>query len=166
MPVMLREACDDDRELIKNIFNIYQNELSAYSDEFSRLDSRGYFDSAASDGVLPFGSGVFPYIIYDEKGVIGFIMATGAPYAPKDADWCFQEFFIVTSMRSTGCALDSAKRVMQNRFGRWALDVYARNARAVAFWRRLIKSVGSSAVETDIGGGMIRLYFEYAEGYE
>lgn len=163
MPIMLREARRDDRELIKNIFNIYQNELSAYTDEFSRLDERGYFAPDASDDVLPFGGGVFPYIIYDEKGVIGFIMATSAPYAPNDADWCFQELFIVTPMRATGCALEAAKQVMQNRRGRWALDVYSKNIRALSFWRKLVKSIGATASEADIGGGMTRLYFTYAE---
>ena len=50
MDTLLRRAEDSDSELIKNIFNMYQNELGAYAGEFSRLNTRGYFDEKACSG--------------------------------------------------------------------------------------------------------------------
>ena len=41
--IQLVKAQEKDKELYRNIFNMYQNELSQYSDEFQELDEKGYF---------------------------------------------------------------------------------------------------------------------------
>ena len=138
MNITIRPAEENDRILIKNIFNLYQNELSVYSDDFEFLDENGYFAPDTADEILPFGDGVFPYIIEENAHPIGFVMATDASYAPDHADFCLEELFLIRKKRGIGAADVAVKEVFQNRKGKWALEVYQKNAPALSFWRRFL----------------------------
>ena len=139
MNISIRPAELRDKTLIKNIFNLYQNELSIYSDDFGYLDENGYFAPETADEILPFGDGVFPYIVLESGRPVGFVMATDASYAPDGCDYCLEELFLIRKMRGKGAAGQAVNLVMQDRSGRWALEVYEQNAAALSFWTRFLE---------------------------
>ena len=160
--ISIRPASEKDRALIKNIFNMYQNELSVYSDDFLYLDENGYFAPDTADEILPFGDGVFPHIITHNGKNIGFIMATDKRYAPDGADYSLEEIFLVRPFRGTGAAQAAVHMLMASRPGKWSLEVYGENGRALSFWRKLTQEKGS-VLETAVPGGLIRMTFTVAE---
>jgi len=163
MPVSIRPCEERDRLLIKNIFNIYQNELSVYADDFFALNENGYFDESTVNEILPFGGGVYPYIVYDETGVVGFVMVTEGEYPPEGCAYCFQEVFIVSARRGSGAAREAVYLAMQGRIGRWGLNVFEKNLRARAFWEKLIAECGKNV---RVGRGeehMIEMSFDFEE---
>lgn len=149
MMISIREARESDRTLVKNIFNLYQNELSVYSDDFDCLDENGYFAPDTVNEILPFGNGVFPYIILDNFRPVGFIMATDASYAPDGAAYCLEELFIIRNRRGTGAADTAVRLLFKDRPGKWALEVYKENKRALSFWRRFLKENAADVSETE-----------------
>ncbi len=138
MNVSLRPARESDRTLIKNIFNLYQNELCVYSDDFDCLDENGYFAPDTVSEILPFGNGVFPYIIEEDGRPVGFVMATDASYAPDGFDYCLEEIFLIRNRRKKGIADIAMREIFRNRPGRWTLEVYTKNAPAMSFWKRFL----------------------------
>lgn len=138
MNISIRPACEEDRLLIRNIFNLYQNELCIYSDDFDCLDKNGYFAPDTVDEILPFGNGVFPYIIEDDARPVGFVMATGKPYAPDGFDYCLEEIFLIRNRRKKGAADIAMREIFRNRPGKWTLEVYRNNAPALYFWTRFL----------------------------
>lgn len=162
--VSLRPAQEKDRELIKNIFNMYQNELSVYSDDFLYLDENGYFAPDTADEILPFGDGVYPYIITHEGKNIGFVMMTDARYAENGADYCLQEIFLVRPFRGTGAARTVVRRLFNAHPGNWILDVYGRNLRARAFWKHILSEFDEHSAEQPLPGGLVRMIFRVPGG--
>lgn len=163
MNVSIRPAGERDRALIMNIFNMYQNELSAYSREFTHLDENGYFAPGTVNEILPFGDGVFPYIVTDDRKNVGFIMVTDSRYALPGCDWRFEEFFLIRPARGKGVALKAARLAMKDRPGRWCLSVFTENARARAFWEKLISGCGAAYSESPGDTGMTDLRFDVKE---
>ncbi|MBR3927421.1 MAG: GNAT family N-acetyltransferase [Clostridia bacterium] len=138
MKISIRPAGENDRLLIKNIFNLYQNELCIYSDDFDCLDENGYFAPDTVSEILPFGDGVFPYIIEENARPVGFIMATDSSFAPDGFDYCLEEIFLIRNRRKRGVADIAMKEIVKDRPGRWTLEVYTQNAPALSFWKRFL----------------------------
>lgn len=158
MPISIRPAEEKDRLLVKNIFNLYQDELSVYSSDFEFLDENGYFAPETVNEILPFGDGVFPYIIEENAHPIGFVMATDQSYAPKGADFCLEELFLIRKKRGTGAAECAMMEIFKNRAGKWALEVYLENKRAVSFWTRFLEKHAGNVQKTD-APPFIRFFF-------
>ena len=139
MNITVRPAEERDRQLVKNIFNLYQNELCIYSDDFDALDENGYFAPDTVSEILPFGDGVFPYIIEENARPVGFVMATDASYAPEGFDYCLEEIFLIRNRRKKGIASAAMKEITKSHPGKWTLEVYSENTPAVSFWMRFLK---------------------------
>ena len=139
MNITVRPAEERDRQLVKNIFNLYQNELCIYSDDFDALDENGYFAPDTVSEILPFGDGVFPYIIEENARPVGFVMATDASYAPEGFDYCLEEIFLIRNRRKKGIASAAMKEITKSHPGKWTLEVYKENTPAVSFWMRFLK---------------------------
>lgn len=157
MNVCLRPTREEDRLLIKNLFNLYQGDLSVYCDDFSWPDENGYFDPEATDGILPYGDGVFPYIILYDGHIAGFIMCTDASYALPGCAWRLEEIFIVRYARGKGIAEEAVRQLTCGRPGRWCLSVYNRNEPARRFWK---KTIGRIVSETPGSDDMIDIVFD------
>ena len=130
MNITVRPAEERDRQLVKNIFNLYQNELCIYSDDFDALDENGYFAPDTVSEILPFGDGVFPYIIEENARPVGFVMATDASYAPEGFDYCLEEIFLIRNRRKKGIASAAMKEITKSHPGKWTLEVYKENTPA------------------------------------
>ena len=134
----LRPVREDDRQLIENLFNLYRSDISPYCEGFDHLDSDGFFDYGVAGEILPFGGGVFGYIILENAHPVGFIMVTDERYALDGCIWRFQELFLIRPARGRGLATQAALKLMQDKPGAWCLSVYKKNAPARRFWENLI----------------------------
>ena len=164
MNTAIRPAEEKDRLLLKNLFNLYQNEFSDYTDEFGLPDGDGYFAPDTVNEVLPYGDGVYPYIILIDGRNAGFLLVTDSRYA-DGCDWRFEEIYLVRAARGKGAAKAAALLAMRGRPGRWRLSVYRENARARAFWRAVSRAAGAEILEEESRyPGMMDLVFAPREG--
>lgn len=164
MRTAIRPARETDRALIANIFNLYQHEFSAYSDEFTFLDENGYFAADSAEEILPFGAGVFPYIITVDGRNAGLVLVLGAPYALPGCDWELAEIFVVRAARGSGAAREAVRLALEGRPGRWGLSVYENNARARAFWAKALNELNAPwAQRPSRHENMVDLFFDWTK---
>jgi len=139
---------EQDRETFRNLFNLYQHDLSMIADFlFPTVDERGFYDyetieeyftsNALSEGNL------FMYLIIAADNIAGFCVLTKPPYVIKaDCDYCINEFFIIGSYRKKGIAREACKVIFDQHPGRYCFEVIDNNVRAKSFWKKLIAEVG------------------------
>lgn len=156
----LRRAEESDRLLIENLFNLYRNDISAYCDDFNCLDADGFFERGIADELLPFGDGVETYIIHEGACNLGLITVTDRAYALEGCAWRFQELYLIRPARSRGIAIEAARRLLEQKPGRWCLSVYKRNLPARRFWDRLINECGTLVCTMPGEDGMTDIVFD------
>lgn len=160
MPVTLRPAAAGDRQLINNIYNLYQNDLGEYCGDFTYLDENGYFDIDASRDVLPFGDGVFAYIIENDGKNTGLVMVTDSRYALPQCDFKIEEMYIVRPQRKKGVAKAALKQIFDIYKGRFCLSVYKKNLPARVFWEKIVSEFGSGLTVSEGEADMLDFLFE------
>ena len=159
----LRPVREEDRTLIENLFNLYRNDISAYCGDFEYPDSDGYFDYGIADEILPFGDGVFGYIILENAHPVGFIMITDEHYALEGCQWRFQELYLIRPARGRGLATQAALKLMEGKAGIWCLSVYKKNAPARRFWENLINEHARPLWTAPGEEGMLDITFKVEE---
>ena len=141
--IQLVKAQEKDKELYRNIFNMYQNELSQYSDEFQELDEKGYFCANTVDIYFENIESVIPYIVMAENHIIGILVLTKPPYVKQGFDYCIQEFFLIGNSRGKGIA-DAVLHELSRMYpGKYCFIVLNNNLRAIKFWNRICDEISN-----------------------
>ena len=142
--VTLRVAAEADRELYKNMFNMYHNELGLYCGEFQDVDGNGYYDAAFTDAYFRKDPSVMPLVIECDGRNVGFAVVTVSPYCPDGFDFCLQEFFIVGYYRGKGVSRAAAEGLFSLLKGSYIAAVPVKNDRALRFFRSVFTSRGGT----------------------
>lgn len=142
MEVSVRVAKQTDKELFKNLLNIYHNELGLYCGEFQDVDENGYFDNHAADAYFSGDKSILPLIILYDERVIGFAVVTVPPYSYGENDFCLQEFFIVGYYRGSGVSDIAVKQIVSLFQGKFCAAALKNNKYSVNFLRRVFSSFG------------------------
>ncbi len=134
--VSVRVATVADKELYKNLFNMYQNELGLYFGEYQDVDENGYFDNHSTEIFFSGDKSLMPLIItYDER-IVGFIVVAAPPYVAEGCDFCIQEMFVVGYYRGKNIALSAIKALFELIKGKYCAAPPTANSRAVGFFRK------------------------------
>ena len=153
--VKLQIIKESDKEVFRNLFNLYQHDLSMIADFlFPTVDERGYYDyetieeyftsDARSQGKL------FMYLIIADDNIAGFCLLTKVPFVTKaGCDYCINEFFIIGSSRKKGIAHEACKVIFERHPGRYCFEVIDNNVKALSFWKKLIAEVGTDVIIED-----------------
>lgn len=148
--IKLKIITEDDKELFRNLFNLYQHDLSIMADFlFPRVDTKGFYDYETVDEFYRFKDQekLLMYLMTVDDNIAGFCLLTKAPYVLKaDCDYCINEFFIIGSYRKKGIASDVCQMLFEQHSGRYSLEVIDANVRAKSFWQKLIAEVGTEVV--------------------
>ena len=151
MNVEIRLSGADDLHIVKNLWPLYQHELSEF--DAARPNRHGLFgvdDSVRTlaehgesqnawwehPGVL------FPYLILVDGCPAGFdlIAARSEFLRGIDADFVVYEFFVLHAYRGLGIAERAAVQGFQNHRGVWEIVTYPTHSRAIAFWRKVVRA--------------------------
>ena len=140
--ITLRKAGPKDETLYKNLFNLYQNDLSVFYTDgtFSRVDANGYFDADTVREIFPPDASILPFVIEDDRHIIGLLLITRPPYA--EHDYCVEELYLVRAQRGKGKAEAAVESFFRTHPGVYTLEVFRENAPAVRFWQKLIAGKG------------------------
>lgn len=162
MKVTLRLACEEEAYVLKNLWPLYQHDLSKFE---ASLVPNPHGLLGADDGVRTLeenteslGSwwgrpdSLFPYLILVDGCPVGFNMIAGAPSLPEgiQADWVVHEFFVLHPFRGREVAEKAAIQGFQRHRGKWEVVTWPENARAIAFWRRVVQDYALNAVVEEV----------------
>lgn len=149
MKVELRLSAGDDAQVIKNLWPLYQHEVSEF--DGARTNRHGVFNddplvatleqhAASMDPWWGDAGALFPYLIRVDGAPAGFnLIASRSRFdAAIPADFVVHEFFLLHAFRGGDVAERAAILGFDQHQGRWEVVTYPRHARAIAFWRRVV----------------------------
>jgi aminoglycoside 6'-N-acetyltransferase I len=148
-PVTVTLAGTDDAYIVKNLYPLYVHDLAAFHAQLPNphgiLDDspgvRSLSDFADTFDLWWQKPGIlFPYLIRVNDAPAGFAMIASPPHVAAATDFLFNEFFLLHPYRGTGAAHAAATDILSRHAGHWHAYVLPANARALAFWRRTLRT--------------------------
>lgn len=129
--IRLQKVKEEDRELLWNINQKYQYEMTKYYPD--TMDDQGnyqyeYFDAYFTDTERN------AFFIFDDKTLVGFIMLN--PYSAIDhqPDYTIAEFTIFPSYRRKHYAIDAVNLIFSSHHGKWGIKYNEKNRGAKRLW--------------------------------
>lgn len=162
MSVSLEDAwtATDGRAFFRNVWPMYVHEIAGFDTDFYHLDGTGRWQPDilehwispvtpaanlreprdAADPRQPFQRA---HLIRADGLAVGFLCVGAAPfrYMGEDADYIVAELFVRRESRGTGVAAEAVSLALRRYPGRWHLRAIHDNARAIAFWRRVLRAL-------------------------
>jgi predicted acetyltransferase len=159
--VELKLSGADDLHVVKNLWPLYQHELSEF--DASRPNRHGLFgvdDSVTTlaehgesqNGWWEHPGVLFPYLILVDGRPAGFNLIVGrsAYLEGIDADFVVYEFFLLHAYRGQGIAERAAVEGFEAHRGRWEIVTYPTHSRAIAFWRKVVRGYSQQTYAEDL----------------
>lgn len=175
MNVELRLSTDEDAQVIKNLWPLYQHDLSAFDGAVP--NRHGIFSANAETTTLAEHAAsldpwwkdpvsLFPYLIVVDGCPAGFNLIAARSRLPAgiQADFVVHEFFVLHAYRGSSTAERAAVEGFNRHRGAWEVVTYPTHLRAIAFWRRVVsryRSMRFSEDEVDHAWGR-RVSFRFA----
>ncbi len=130
----VRRAVEADRDRLQIEFSAYLAELSAFSEGVDpELQLQDEWFTRIDD--------LHPFLAERDGELVGFALAMAWRYSRAigvDADFTLHEFYVRPDERGTGLAEEITLEVFGRFPGRWGLEVMPENARARAFWDKVL----------------------------
>lgn len=149
MNVELKLSTDNDAHIIRNLWPLYQHDVSAFdgtipnrhgifSDDETMASLAQYLNSLGPWWRDP--ESLFPYLILVDGYPAGFNLIAAQPRLPQGirADFVVHEFFILHAYRGSSAAERAAIQGFDRHRGKWEVVTYPKHLRAIAFWSRVI----------------------------
>ena len=151
MNVELKLSSNRDAHIIKNLWPLYQHDVSEF--DGSKPNRHGLFGvddhvrtlakhAESLDAWWIDPQSLFPYLILVDGSPAGFNLIAARPRLPKaiDADFVVHEFFILHAYRGKGVGEQAAIQGFSIHSGKWEIVTYPTHVQAIAFWRKVLKS--------------------------
>jgi len=157
MKVELKLTDEKDAHIIKNLFPLYQHEVSEF--EGCKPNRHGLVfmdDNVRTLAEVSPGTSwwkepeaLFPYLILVDGCPAGFNLVAAGARVLVEADFVVDEFFVLHAYRGEGVAEQAAIEGFNLHRGKWEVDTWPSHARAVAFWRRVVLAYSPAALMED-----------------
>ena len=87
----------------------------------------------------------FPYIIYVDKKIAGFILVQkGSPISDNTTIWDIAEFFVMRKYKRHGVGTAAVHKIWNQFKGPWQVRVLVSNPIACSFWPHVIRKFTST----------------------
>ncbi len=161
MIVDLKLARESDSHILKNLFPLYQHEVS----EFEKVSPNRHGILADDPQVSTLEQhnarldiwwrapdSLFPYIVYVDGLPAGFNLVAGQPHVPtgSPAEYVVHEFFMLHAFRGTKASMLGATMGFEKHRGAWEVVTYPNHHRAVAFWRKALATYCEDGYSEDV----------------
>ena len=132
--IRLQPVGPEQRELLWNLNQKYLYEMTNFYDD--ALDEAGvlhygHFDEYFTDPRRE------ALLIFHGETLTGFAMVCPYSQLGEPADHVMAEFTIFPMFRRRGLAFDAARRILEERPGRWEIKYNEKNAPAKALWTKV-----------------------------
>ena len=168
MTIELTAVERDEKEILRNLMEKYDYELSQYTDvDVNKLGLYGfdYLDNYWQEGAKRWA-----YFIKVNDKLAGFAMLVSDYFYLKDrpADYVMSDFFVMYKYRGAGVGRFAANYLFHKHQGVWQLNTIDKNAGSAVFWQKVISGYeGGTAYEilpnTGLGAGHSVFHFSTAK---
>lgn len=149
MNVELRLSTGSDAHVIKNLWPLYQHDVSNFDGAvpnrhgiFADGDkTKTLAEHAESlDAWWTDRASLFPYLIVADGAPAGFNLIAARSRLPEGipADFVVHEFFVLHAYRGGPVAEGAAIEGFDRHRGKWEIVTYPSHLRGIAFWRRVV----------------------------
>jgi predicted acetyltransferase len=148
-----------DRDWLTNVYPLYLHDLSEFDEHYYTLNDRGLWEPDHLPSWLQDDTD-HPLIIHQSATRVGFALVNEAPSVHVMAGLRFRlaEFFILKRHRRIGIGRRAAQALFDRFRGRWQLSILARNAPAIAFWRRVLGDQAGLKQESGPSGEIVYVF--------
>jgi predicted acetyltransferase len=154
MKVELKLSANDDSLIIRNLWPLYQHDVSKFDGAvpnrygiFSNDDETTTLAKHATslDPWWRDPESLFPYLIMVNGSPAGFNLIAARSRLPKgiQADFVVHDFFVLHAYRGSSVASQAAIDGFNQHKGMWEVVTYPTHLRAIAFWRKIISEYTS-----------------------
>ena len=160
MSLKLRLSSNQDAQTIKNLWSLYQHDVSEFDGAVP--NRHGIFSDDENittlekhlDSLNPWWSdsaSLFPYLIMVNDLPAGFNLIAAKAKLLKEiqADFVVHEFFVLHAYRGSSVAQQAAIEGFDKHKGEWEVVTYPTHLRAIKFWRRVISQYTSMQFSED-----------------
>jgi len=147
MKVELTFVERDDKEILRNLMEKYDYELSQYgNDDVNKLGLYGfdYLDNYWQEGARRWA-----YFIKVDDKLAGFAMIV-SDYRYLDdskSDYLMSDFFVMYKYRKAGVGNFVATELFDKYKGVWELNTVKTNAASIAFWKKVVSDYTNGIFE-------------------
>jgi predicted acetyltransferase len=148
-----------DQEWLTNVYPFYLHDLSEFDEHYYTLNDRGLWEPDHLPSWLQDDTD-HPLIIRQSETRVGFALVNEAPsiHMMPGVRFRLAEFFILKRYRRNGIGLRAAEALFDRFRGRWQLSILARNAPAIAFWRRVLGDQADLKEESGPSGEIVYIF--------
>ncbi len=153
MQLEIVKAAIEQKPLLANLLELYAYDFTEFCD--FDIGDNGFYGY----GQLPLYWSEptrFPYLIYVDKKIAGFILVQkGSPISDDTTIWDIAEFFVMKKYKRHGVGTEAALKIWAQFKGPWQVRVLVSNHIACSFWLQAIKkftSISPSKTERSIKG--------------
>ena len=138
MAIELVAVQRDEKEILRNLMEKYDYELSQYGgDDVNKLGLYGfdYLDNYWQEGAKRWA-----YFIKADEKLAGFAMIV-SDYRyldDRESDYLMSDFFVMYKYRKAGVGKFAATELFDKFKGIWELNTVKVNTASVAFWTRVV----------------------------
>ena len=147
MTIELVAVQRDDKEILRNLMEKYDYELSQYGgDDVNKLGLYGfdYLDNYWQEGAKRWA-----FFIKADGKLAGFAMILSDYFYldDKESDYVMSDFFVMYKYRNAGVGRFAANKLFDKYSGIWQLNTAKINTTSVAFWTKVVSSYTSGLYE-------------------
>ena len=147
MDITLAAVQRDDKEILRNLMEKYDYELSQYGkDDVNKLGLYGfdYLDNYWQEGAKRWA-----FFIKVDGKLAGFAMILSDYFYVdnKESDYVMSDFFVMYKYRNTGVGKFAANYLFDKYKGKWQLNTVNINVTSVAFWKKVVGDYTGEAYE-------------------
>ena len=143
----------------RSLYNLYLHDLAAYLPDLN-VDESGSYDAKVVDELVDHADrGVNLFLIRCDDRIAGMLVHSGPPLVKDGNDFHLHELFVLNQFKGSGVAVDAVRALSAVYPGRYGFSVLASNARALAFWDRLLATIGRDVKCTSDGSGLVAFSF-------
>ena len=133
MPLVCRQAEEEDFAAIQSLLELYQYELSVIWPQDLDAQGRYGYDLSRHRQAERF----FAHVAVSGSQHIGFALVAPAAVTRTEGFW-MEQFFIHKAYRGAGAGATLARHVFVSHPGLWEVGQMPANTPAQGFWRRVI----------------------------
>jgi predicted acetyltransferase len=137
MQIELIKATIEQKPLLANLLELYAYDFTEFCD--FDIGDDGFYGYER----LPLywtDPNRFPYLIYVEKKIAGFVLVQkGSPISEDTTVWDISEFFVMKKYKRHGVGTMAALTIWEKFKGPWQVRVLVSNTTAGSFWLQAIK---------------------------
>jgi len=148
LPTRLVKACDSEKNALKNMFQLYLHDLSAYTTNLN-INADGIFENNDIDTYYEKDT-LIPMVIQHNNMISGFILLNTPPYASQGYNYYINDFFVLRKFRGKGVGNTAAEELFRAYPGKYAMVQLIKNDVAINFWKRVLNENGFEFEEKEV----------------